>query len=84
MRVPQPSIPSPFDLQQQSEFSAPVSPGHERELAEATRELAEATSELKMPSYDPILPSRIADRIVNAARGNAFATPSSRENAAKY
>ncbi len=41
---------SPFDLEEKSEFSGPVSTGHDRELAEATRELAEATSELKMPS----------------------------------
>ena len=61
---------SPFELQQRSEFDKPVSTGHDRELAEATRELAEATSELKTPSYDPILPSRVANRIVNAARGN--------------
>ena len=48
------------------EFDKPVSTGHDRELAEAT-------SELKRPSYDPILPGRIADRIVNAATGNGRA-----------
>jgi phage portal protein BeeE len=61
---------SPFDLAEDKQFEAPVSPhGHDREIAEATRSLSKAVASLERP-YDRFLPKRIAERIHAHVEGN--------------